>query len=321
MRALVFDRPGDPGEVLRLAEIAAPCPGKGEALIKVTVRPIHPADLAFIRGQYRIRPNSPQVAGLEGAGVVLESSGPGAIAAGTRVAFRWPGTWADIAAIPFHRLIEVPNEIPDAAACQISLNPVTAWALLDQVQASGGDWLLLTAGTSTVSNLLSAMARRRGLRVIALVRGDAVQAAGRVVADLVLSLQDPDIGAAIKTAAGGQQVAALLDSVGGPILPKLFATLRPGAQIVAYGVQERTPAPVSNAMLIYSNLTWMGFGIDRWLAGLSADATDRMFRELWALVADGTLPLRVASTHKLDAFGEALVADARPGRAGKVLLA
>ena len=73
MQAIVFDRAGEPGDVLRLVERAVPEPVGDQVLVKVAARPIHPADLAFIRGQYRVRPQFPQSAGLEGAGVVVSS--------------------------------------------------------------------------------------------------------------------------------------------------------------------------------------------------------------------------------------------------------
>jgi NADPH:quinone reductase-like Zn-dependent oxidoreductase len=67
-------------------------------------------------------------------------------------------------------------------------------------------------------------------------------------------------------------------------------------------------------------LTWQGFGIDRWLSQCSSATKARMIDELWSMVADKTLPLPVASTHRLDQFRDALAADARQGRTGKVLL-
>jgi NADPH:quinone reductase-like Zn-dependent oxidoreductase len=72
MRALTFATAGDPLEVLRLAELPAPCPAANEALVEVSARPVHPADHAFIRGQYRVQPVFPQVAGLEGVGKMVE---------------------------------------------------------------------------------------------------------------------------------------------------------------------------------------------------------------------------------------------------------
>src|ERR1700760_1719013 len=156
MEAIIFDRAGEPADVLQHDYVAVPA--DNQVWVKVVARPIHPADLAFIRGQYRVRPQFPQAAGLEGAGVVVKSPANTPFPVGTRVAFRYPGSWAEYAAVPPEHLIEVPTDITDEVACQISLNPITAWALLDEAKASVGDWIALTAATSTVSNLIAAMA-------------------------------------------------------------------------------------------------------------------------------------------------------------------
>src|SRR5262249_35806475 len=156
-------------------DVDAPNATDNAVQIKVSARPIHPADLAFIRGQYRVRPTFPQVAGLEGVGTILESPKSSPFAPGMRVAFRYPGAGAEIAAVPAERLITVPNGVPDDAACQVSLNPLTAFGLLDEVAVEPGEWLLLTAATSTVSNIVTSIAQARGVKVIGLVRGAAAE--------------------------------------------------------------------------------------------------------------------------------------------------
>lgn len=103
-------------------------------------------------------------------------------------------------------------------------------------------------------------------------------------------------------------------------MQRLFETLAPGARIVAYGVQDPGPIPVTNATLIYSNLTWAGFGIDHWLAQLDSSEARKMYEELWSMVRDGSLELPVSSSHPLDEFADALRADAARGRIGKVIL-
>jgi NADPH:quinone reductase len=320
MKSILFRQAGEAADVLQYADAAEPQISDGHALVKVTSRPIHPADLAFIRGQYRVRPSFPQVAGLEGVGVVVGSPAGAPFATGSRVAFRYPGSWAELACVPFDRLIAVPPDVTDEAACQISLNPVTAFGLLDAAKVTPGDWILLTAAASTVANLVAAIARRRGINVIGLVRGNADKSKSRVLADHVLSTADPDFLSKVTAITGDCLVSALLDSVGGPGVTKLFATLTPGARIIAYGVQDREPATVTNAMLIYSNLTWQGFGIDRWLSECPSATKGKMIDELWSMVGDKVLPLPVTSTHSLDQFRKALAADAGPSRIGKVLL-
>jgi NADPH:quinone reductase len=321
MKALVFEHVGSPDEVLQVADIPPPELRNGQVLVKVNARPVQPADSFFIRGQYRLKPNFVQIAGLEGAGVVIDG-GRSSIPKGARVAFRWPGTWAEFAAIPVERLIAVPDDVPDTVACQISLNPVTAWALLDETSPRAGDWIIVTAGVSTVSALVAGIARHRGVHVIGLVRGNADgESAKRSAADLVLSIGESDLIERIVRATGEEKAAALLDSVGGPLTAKLFSALKPGARIVAYGTQEREPAPITNAMLVYSNLTWMGFGIDRWLSGLPAEQCARMLEDLWSMIRLASLALPVDSVHPLADFRSALAADANRNRRGKVLIA
>lgn len=320
MRAVEFEQAGEPAQVLKYTQREAPKADDHNVLVKVAARPIHPADLAFIRGQYRVRPAFPQIAGLEGAGTVVDAPKGSRFTPGMRVAFRYPGAWAELAAVPAERLIAVPDGVADDAACQVSLNPLTAFGLLDEAAVKSGDWILLTAAASTVSNLVAGIAQARGIKVIGLVRGAAVDAKARARADHILSVADPDLTATIDALTGGRRIEALFDSVGGPILPKLFAALAPGARIVAYGVQDREPAAVTNAMLIYSNLTWRGFGIDRWLSLTPADVRNRLVEELWSLIGRRVLPLPVASRHPLADFQAALAADAKPGRTGKVLL-
>lgn len=317
MRALFFTQPGPAAEVLEFGAADAPAPRDGEYLVAPALRPIQPADLAFIAGRYRVQPQFPQVAGLEAAGTIIEAPTGGDLTVGTRVAFRWPGSWAERIAVPRARLIAVPDDIADEDACQMALNPQTAWGLLATANAAAGEALLLTAATSTVARLVAQIARARGIRTIGIVRetGDPKGS----LCDVTLAAGD-GIADRVRAAADGHAVSGLIDSVGGPLLAQLLPALSPGATVIAYGVMDMAPAPVTNAQLIYSNLTWIGFGIDRWLAGLSAEAEQAMMADLWGMLRVRTIDLPVAGRFALADFAGALAANATSGRAGKLLL-
>lgn len=313
MKAIVFDAPGAADVVLRHGTVPVPRAGAGEVLVKVAASPINPADIAFVRGVYRIKPKSPQVAGLEGAGTI-EQAGAGAEHwIGKRVAFRWPGAWANHVAVPVERLIVVPDGIDLETAAQISLNPLTAVGLVQTSGVKAGETLLLTAGRSTVSTLVSQIARQKGVRTIGIVRGQPIGSA----CDAVLSADDPQLLEQL-AAAGQNRITGLLDSVGGPPVPRLLPALATGATIVAYGVQDAQPMQVSNAMLIYANLTWIGFGIDRWLA-LRGRALDDDIKSVWSLVERKIIALPVQSRHGMSDVLAALKVNDSPERAGKVL--
>lgn len=320
MKSVVFETKGEPADVLRVVDAAVPEAAAGEALVRIIARPIQPADLAFIRGRYRIAPIYPQAAGLEAVGELVSAPSGSGYESGQKVALRWPGTWSEFAAVPLDRLIPVPAGINDDDACQMALNPITAWGLLAVADAPSGTALAITAGTSTVSQILTDLARMRGLFTIGIVRGGAAAADGRCKTDVIVDAGSEDLASDIRCGADGRLVTALIDSVGGPIAPRIMQALAPGANMVAYGVMDMTPAAVTNASLIYSNIVWTGFGIDRWLGSLEDGAKTDMMERLWSALRSGELSLPVAGKFDLDAYEEALAADATPGRMGKILL-
>ena len=59
MRAAVFDRFGEPAEVLQVREVATPEPGPNQVRVRMIASPINPSDLLFARGRYSIVPRPP----------------------------------------------------------------------------------------------------------------------------------------------------------------------------------------------------------------------------------------------------------------------
>ena len=70
MKAILFDRFGEPAEVLQVREVPMPQPGRGEVRVRMLASPINPSDLMTVRGLYGKRPPLPYTPGYEGAGVI-----------------------------------------------------------------------------------------------------------------------------------------------------------------------------------------------------------------------------------------------------------
>ena len=311
----MFEAAGKPSEVLALRQVRVPSPSAGEVLIKVDARPIQPADIMFIGGSYRIKPQWPQVAGLEASGIVAAVGAGVSIEVGTRVSFRYPGSWAEFAAVPVERLHIVPAGIAAESAAQFSLNPITAWGLLDEVRANKGDWIAINAATSGIAQLVRDLARLRGVSVISIVRpGRRLEGDGPILPSDTQSLADK-----VLDLTGGVPLAGLLDSIGGAAIMSMLPAMRQGATIVSFGVLERGAANMANSDIIYRNLTWKGFGIDYWLAN-SRDRHAAMVDELWRAIASGAITLPVRTRYALDEFQEAIADAAAGDRPGKVLI-
>lgn len=314
MLAAVFEVAGEAAEVVKPVHLPIPSPGDGEILVRVEASPIHPADRLYIAGRYRIRPSFPQVAGLEGCGIVVSTGAGVDMRPGTRVAFRHPGCWAQYTVVPVDRATVVPANVPVEAAAQYSLNPVTAWALLCEARVSFGDWIAVNAATSSVASLVRSLAIERGVRVVSIYRGSQLPRDRKAA----VTSDTQDLAAAILGITGGQPIACLLDSIGGNSVTRVLPALKVGARVVSYGMLEREPASVSNSDLIYRNLTWAGFGIDHWLQTNPA-ATAELPDVLWPRIADRTLNLRVKSRSRLTDIRRAL-ASVTSGEAGKSLV-
>ena len=70
MKAFVFERTGDPNDVLAVRELPKPKPRQDEILVRVRLSPVHPSDMHIMRGRFGHQPTLPASPGIECVGVV-----------------------------------------------------------------------------------------------------------------------------------------------------------------------------------------------------------------------------------------------------------
>lgn len=64
----------------------------------------------------------------------------------------------------------LPDAVPDDAAAQAYINPVTAYQLIEELHLPADSWLLQSAASSAVGKLLVQIARHKGIKTINVVR-------------------------------------------------------------------------------------------------------------------------------------------------------
>ncbi|HYE95180.1 MAG TPA: zinc-dependent alcohol dehydrogenase family protein [Rubricoccaceae bacterium] len=325
MRAVRFHRFGRPEEVLQLDDLPAPEPSPGQVRVRLTHRPINPADLLVVRGRYGTLPDLPAAGGAEGVGVV-EALGEGVegLAVGQRVVPLAAGpTWQEGLLARPDDLLPVPDGVPDESAAQLFVNPLTAWLLLAAVPGlRKGDTIMQTAGASAVGRLVTALAQRRGLGVVSVVRSEASAERVRAQGTDAIVLDGTGEGAreALRRTAGAAGAQAAFDGVAGPAGGLLFDALADGGVFVNYGRLSGQPLPVPPEALIYKQATVRGVWRTRWFAETPRAEARKALDELAALAAEGALPLPVEATYDLAAAKAAAAHAIRPGREGKILL-
>ncbi len=228
MKAIRFHQPGKPEDVLKLEEIAEPAPSPTQVLIKVKASPVNPSDILFIQGNYRRKPIYPQIAGLEGSGIIAEcGKAVTSFKMGDFVAFRAPGTWSKYCLA----------------------------------------FLLLDTASSTVSGIAIQLAVAKGIRVLALVRDPRpIPELTSLGVETSFLQDDPDLVHKIQAVTAQKGIQAFFDAIGGKLLEEVIPLMAQYATIVCYGNLSNEKAGISNGSLVYRNLTLKGFGIDRWLS-------------------------------------------------------
>lgn len=196
------------------------------------------------------------------------------------------GTWRTHVEVDERSVVRVdPTGLTPAQVAAVSVNPVTAWRLLEGfVELRGKDgekgnsWVVLNGANSAVGRAVLQFARRWGIPSLAIVRGrdgDAGVALQKELCDLgatqVVTAEEARapgfVGQVHQWTNGGQEPVRLgLNCVGGQDADAMSRILSPGGCMVTYGAMSRQPMRVGASGLIFRDLSHRGFWVSRWAA-------------------------------------------------------
>jgi NADPH2:quinone reductase len=326
VKAVVFDRPGPPAEVLAVRDVPPPTPGRGEVLVRMLASPINPSDVLYVEGRYGLTPKLPATPGFEGVGVV-ESTGGGLLGwlrKGKRVAVvnDTRGNWAEYTVTKARQVIPVPDDLPDDQAATFFVNPATAVALTRSVlRVPPGEWLLQTAAGSNLGKMVIRLGRKYGFRTANVVRRrEQVEELTKLGADAVLVDGDGPIDEQVKRLTNGAGVRYAIDPVGGKTGSEVIRSLGAGGRCVLYGLLSGEPVTVDPRSMISAAVTVEGFWLGHWAKGQSIPRLLGLFRQVRRMIAEGTLHSDIAATYPLDRVADAVRHATAAGKGGKVLL-
>lgn len=295
----MFDETGDLGNILQEKEINLPEPGPNQVLVRVMASPVNPSDLLYARGNYRLRPELPAIAGLEGSGQVVASGrNLASFKPGTHVAFRARGVWADYCLADADKIFRIDADLSFVASSQLTLNGLTAYALLDELTLQAGDTLLVNAAGSSLAYLVIQLALRQRLRVVALVNAGTDTSYFPQSEDLITLYADAtDLVNLVRSFTSNQAgCKGFLDAVGGAALGEMLPVMAALGKIIVYGNLSNGIAHISNATVIYKNLTLKGFGIDEWRERQTQESLQVIVSGLADAVATGQLAFKRVRT-------------------------
>ena len=322
IKAVVYERHGNPPDVLRIESRPWPAPAPDEALVRMRAAPINPADLNQIEGKYPVRPELPATPGFEGAGIVVDAgANASTIAAGTLVILPHNlGTWRDAVALKASELVAVPPEIDPVHAAMLKINPMTAWRLLhDYVGLKSGDWLIQNAANSAAGRAVIQIARELGFKTANVVRREELIDELRDEGGDVVLVDGESLREEVKHATSGAPIRLGLNAVGGDSALRLANCLAPGSTMVTFGAMSLQPLKIPNGLLIFKDLRFRGIWINKWYDHATIQERIDAFRTLFEMAKRGLLRTKVEKSYPLEEAKAAVAHAAQGQRSGKII--
>src|SRR5213595_3163582 len=301
--AAVYERHGNPADVLHVESQPWLTPTQDEAVVKMRAAPINPADLNQIEGKYPVRPELPATPGFEGAGVVVDlGANVMNVAVGAVVILPHNiGTWRDAVAVKADELVIVPVGIEPAHAAMLKINPMTAWRLLhDYVDLKNGDWLIQNAANSAAGRAVIQIAHEFGYKTVNVVRRaeliDELRAEG---SDVVL-VDSENLRREVQDAIGGSTIRLGLNSVGGDSALRLANCLAPAGTLVSFGAMSLQPLKIPTGLLIFKDLRFRGIWINKWYDQATMQQRTEAFKSLFEMAKRGLLKTKIEKAYSID---------------------
>jgi len=323
IKAVVYERHGNPAEVLQVETQPWPTPAPDEAVVAVRAAPINPADLNAIEGKYPVRAQLPATPGFEGAGIVVDVGAEvTAITVGALVILPHNlGTWREACAVKANELVAVPPEIDPMHAAMLKINPMTAWRLLhDYVDLKRGGWLIQNAANSAAGRAVIQIAHELDYKTVNVVRREELIDELRAEGGDAVLIDGENLREEVKNTTSGAPIRLGLNAVGGESALRLANCLAPGSTMTTFGAMSLQPLKIPNGLLIFKDLRFRGIWINQWYD--CATMAERMdaFRPLFDMAKRGLLRTKVEKAYLVSEVKAAVVHAAQGKRSGKIIL-
>jgi NADPH:quinone reductase-like Zn-dependent oxidoreductase len=253
-RIVEFASYGAP-EVLKFKDVPDPRPAAGEIRIRVKAIGLNRAESMWRHGEYIEPVNLPARLGYEAAGTVdALGDGTEGFKIGEPVnvipsfSMNQYGTYGDLIVLPASALVKQPASLSFVEAASIWMMFVNAYsALIEDAKVTKGDFVLISAASSSVGLAAIQIASYAGATTIALTRTSAKK---RQLLDAgaahVIATEETDLVAQVMQLTAGKGARIALDSIGGPNFPKLISALAAQGTVYINGALSDaiTPLPL-----------------------------------------------------------------------------
>jgi len=328
MRAVQISDYEGVAESIKFVQAPVPRPGPGEVLVKVFAAPVNPSDLMFVRGLYGFKKPLPAFPGFEGSGTVV-AAGPGMMSKflkGKRVACAAAdakttgGMWSEYLVTSAQFCIPLHKNVDMEQGAMMLVNPLTAWALMQEARQGGHGAAVQTAAASALGKMVLRLAKRFSFSLINIVRRPAqVELLRQAGAEHVLDSSAPGFDEHLQTLCHQLGATIGFDAVAGEMSARVLQAQPRGARLLVYGALSIEPCQTRPESLIFEEKRLEGFWLSGWLRKKNLLQKMRVSNRVQQLLATD-LKSDVQARYSLEDAAKAVEQYAGNMTAGKVLL-
>ncbi|WHZ10864.1 MAG: Quinone oxidoreductase [Burkholderiaceae bacterium] len=295
MKAVEITSFGAP-EVLRIGERAAPKPGAGELLIRVSASGVNRPDILQRAGHYPPPPGAPDIPGLEVAGTVESGDAAALAAAGLKLGDRVcalvaGGGYAELCVAPVGQCLPVPKNLSDIEAAALPETFFTVWSnVFDRGRLLAGETLLVQGGSSGIGVAAIQIAKVLGATVL-VTAGSADKCAACVAlgADHAINYREADFVAEARRLTGGRGVDVILDMVAGSYVAREVECLAEDGRLVIIAVQGGVKSEIDAGLVLRRRLTVTGSTLRPRPVAFKAAIARSLRERVWPLIEAGRI--------------------------------
>lgn len=255
-----------------------------EILIKVKTSTIHPADLAFTRGQYgQIIPDKlPLIPGGEGSGIIVKvGDNVSASLIGKHVCVfassnktgTFAGLWAEYHISKLENCIIFDKKIDFKTITFSMANPLTALGFLDTLKKHESKSVLQNGATSAFGKMFIKLCVQHGIKNISIVRKkENIQKLLDIGAYKVISTSEDNWEEELRVVIEETKPKVCFECVGGNMTGKILSLMPYNSIIYHFGNLElKRLAEIDTSDFIFQKKIFKGWWLNNWIVSLSSE--------------------------------------------------
>lgn len=309
---------------LSLSEREIPTQAGDQVLIRVAAAGVNRPDVMQRQGLYPPPAGASDIPGLEVAGTVAAlGEAVRHLKPGDQVcALVTGGGYAEYCLASAALCLPIPDGLSFVQAAGLPETFFTVWSnVFDRARLLPGETLLIHGGTSGIGTTAIQIARAFGANVIITA---GFEAKCRFCLDLganaAIDYKEQDFVDVISRLTGGNGVDVILDMIGGDYFPRNLKCLAVDGRLLQIGLQHGVKADIHLLPVMLKRLTITGSTLRARDDAFKAGIANKLYENVWPLLAAGKIKPIIHSTFALDdaALAHELMESSR--HIGKIIL-